>query len=198
MGDAWPEVVEKVAASEKYRPAFDELFGGDVSVETITEAIAEFERTLVTPNAPFDKYLKGDKTALTEEEKRGALLFAEVGCTSCHSGAYFGGENYQKIAESYFADRGGEIQEADLGRYNVTGNDAHMHMFKTPILRNVEVTWPYFHDGSAPDLKTAVETMAEHQLGLELPEADATAITAFLQTLTGEYQGQPLDEMSAN
>lgn len=196
MGDEWPEVVEKVAASEKYRPAFNELFGGEVSVETVTEAIAEFERTLVTPNARFDQYLKGDKSALSDDEKRGALLFAEAGCMSCHSGSYFGGENYQKLTESYFEDRGGEMTEADLGRYNVTTDESHRHMFKTPILRNIEVTWPYFHDGSAENLETAVAMMAKHQLGLDMPEGDIAAISAFLKTLTGEYKGVPLNEMA--
>lgn len=196
MGDDWPTVVKKVAASERYRGAFDELFGGEVTTETITKAIAEFERTLITPNSRFDQYLEGDKTALTDEEKRGALLFAESGCMSCHSGSFFGGRDYQKLADSYFEGRGGET-DADLGRYNVTNDPAHRHMFKTPILRNVEVTWPYFHDGSAPDLETAVTTMAKHQLGLDMPAQDASAVAAFLKTLTGEYKGAPLTQMDA-
>ncbi|PQA88807.1 cytochrome-c peroxidase [Hyphococcus luteus] len=198
MGDQWPEVVKKVAASESYRPQFDALFDGEVNTATITKAIAEFERTLVTPDSAFDKYLKGDKAALTEKEKRGALLFAESGCTSCHTGSYFGGESYQKLADSYFEARGGEMTEADNGRFNVTGEEADRHMFKVPMLRNIAVTPPYFHDGSAPDLETAVTIMAHHQLGLDLSKEDAAAIVAFLGSLTGEYKGVPLDKMASN
>lgn len=195
MGAKWADVVARVGADERYRVRFDELFGGDVSVVTITKAIADFERTLTTPNSRFDKYLKGDMSALTDEEKRGAVLFAESGCMSCHTGSYFGGESYQKLAESYFAARGASITDADFGRFNVTGKDEDKHLFKVPMLRNVAVTAPYFHDGAAADLRTAVVGMGEHQLGLDLAADEVDAIVAFLKTLTGEYKGVPLDQM---
>jgi cytochrome c peroxidase len=197
MGDAWPAVVEKIAADADYAAQFAESYGGDISKETITRAIAEFERSLATPHAPFDKYLNGDKAAISDEAKRGFLLFNETGCTACHTGSYFGGESFQKLADSYFAARGGDMTDADNGRFNVTGDEADRHVFKVPMLRNVAVTFPYFHDGSAADLEEAVRNMARHQLGTELDDADAAAIAAFLRSLTGEYEGVPLDRMAA-
>lgn len=197
MGEAWPDVVKKIAADGSYAPLFAQTYNGEISKATITDAIAEFERTLATPDSPFDKYLKGDKTALSDEAKRGFLLFNETGCTSCHTGSYFGGENYQKLADSYFAERGGPLTDADNGRFNVTGNEADRHVFKTPMLRNVAVTYPYFHDGSVSELDQAVKIMARHQLAAELSDADARAIAAFLQSLTGEYKGVPLDKMAS-
>lgn len=196
MGDAWPAVVMEISTDEAYQALFAETFGGDISAATITTAIAEFERTLITPNARFDQFLKGDADALTGQEKRGALLFAEIGCMSCHTGSYFGGESYQKVADSYFEEQGRALTDADNGRFNVTGDRADRHSFKVPLLRNVAVTAPYFHDASAPDLESAVRTMAKHQLGAELGAQDIKDIAAFLTTLTGEYKGTPLNQMA--
>lgn len=198
MGDTWLAVVEKIAADADYAPMFAETYGGEISKETITRAIADFERSLATPDAPFDKYLKGDKTAISDDAKRGFLLFNETGCAGCHTGSYFGGESFQVLADSYFAARGGALTDADNGRFNVTGDEADRHAFKVPMLRNVAVTFPYFHDGSVSDLEEAVKIMARHQLATELSDGDAAAIAAFLKSLTGEYEGIPLDRMAAN
>ena len=197
MGDAWPNVIAEISSDLYYREAFDALFAGDMSMENATAAIAEFERTLTTPNARFDQYLQGDKDALTEQEKRGALLFAETGCMSCHTGDYFGGESFQALSVSYFTARGGELTDVDLGRFNVTGADADRHAFKAPMLRNVAVTSPYFHDASASTLEDAVSIMAEHQLSVSLADQDVDDIAAFLSALTGEYKGVPLDKMTS-
>jgi len=197
MGDAWDAVVEKISADPDYVAKFADAYNGAITKETITSAIADFERTLVTPNSPFDKYVKGDKTAISDEAKRGFILFNETGCASCHNGDYFGGTSFQVLAQSYFDERGTPLTDADLGRFSVTGNEADRHAFKSPMLRNVGVTPPYFHDGSTSDLTVVVKKMGRHQLKTELSDEDANAIVAFLKTLTGEYQGVPLDKMGA-
>ena len=157
---------------------------------TIKEVLAEFERGLISPNSPFDKWLAGDRSALNEQEQRGYQLFKEYGCSSCHQGANVGGNMFQVfgVLNSYFAVRG-NISKADLGRYNVTGNDADKHSFKVPSLRLAALTPPYFHDGSAATLRDAVDVMFRHQLGREAPDQDKEDIVAFIKTLAGELQG---------
>lgn len=195
MGEKWPNVVEKIKADKEYAAAFKELYDGKVTKENVADAIAEFERTLVTPGSRFDDYLGGNKNALTEQERRGYELFKEKGCTACHSGSYFGGTSYQVMNPQYFKDRGGKLTDADLGRFNVTKKPADKHMFKVPMLRNVAVTAPYFHDGNPKTLEEAVKLMSKYQLGQEMKDQDAKAIAAFLKTLTGTYKGEPLDKM---
>lgn len=192
MGDTWENVVKKVSADEDYKKAFDALYGGKVTKENIAHAIAEFERTLITPDSRFDQFLAGNKNILTKREKDGWELFKEVGCASCHNGSLLGGNSYQYLSEEYFEDRGGEITEADLGRYNVTKDEGDKHSFKVPTLRNIALTAPYFHDGEVKTLEDAVKKMAKYQLGEELSSSKAKAITAYLKTLTGNYQGKPL------
>ena len=195
MGDTWEDVVKKVAANPAYVEQIKKLYGGPATKENVTDAIAEFEKTLSTPNSRFDRYLRGKKDALNAEEIKGFTLFKTVGCGTCHSGTYFGGESYQTLNADYFKDRGGKESSGDLGRYNVTRKEADKHAFKVPMLRNVAVTKPYFHDGTAETLEEAVRRMAHYQLGNDLPDADVKAIAAFLGTLTGEYKGVPLDKM---
>jgi cytochrome c peroxidase len=187
MGATWPEVVERLKADERLVEKFDALYDDGVTKENVANAIAEFERSLSTP-APFDRFLEGDEDAISDEAKRGRDLFVQTGCTSCHSGPGLGGTMFQKfgLLEDYFPIRGGELTEADLGRYNVTKDEADKHMFKVPILRNVALTAPYFHDGSVDDLGAAVQIMARVQLRKELAPDEVKAIVAFLETLTGE------------
>jgi len=183
---AMPEapVVEATLRSiPGYRPLFEKAFPGQaepITFDNIAIAIGAFERTLVTPSR-FDKYLAGDDTALTEEEKRGLVLFVQTGCTTCHAGAYLGGQMFQKA---------GLVKpwpnQKDQGRYEVTKNEADRMLFKVPSLRNVAKTAPYFHDGSVVSLEEAVKMMASHQLGRELSDADARTIVTFLESLTGE------------
>ena len=194
MGAQWEPVIEKLKADEAYVAAFDATYDGVISSDTVTDAIAEFEKTLLTPNSRFDQYLRGDEGALTDEEQQGYKLFLSHECAICHTGVNLGGLTYEKIglARDYFKMRGGEMTDADLGRFNVTMEETDRSKFKTPTLRNIALTGPYFHDGSAKTLEEAVRTMTLVQSGHELTDEEATQIAKFLNTLTGEYQGKPL------
>jgi cytochrome c peroxidase len=177
--------------------AFKGAYTDGLQSKNIQSAIAEFQRTLATPNSKFDKYLRGDKNALNADEQKGYQLFKNYGCIACHQGVNVGGNMYQVfgVMGDYFKQRG-NMTEADLGRYNVTKNDADKHMFKVPSLRNVAVTAPYFHDGSVKTLPEAVEVMFRYQLGRSAPQSEKDLIVKFLQTLTGEYKGKSLDVAS--
>jgi cytochrome c peroxidase len=158
------------------------------SGDDITDAIAEFEKTLLTPSR-FDAYLRGDKTALNEQELRGYQLFKANRCATCHVGANLGGQSYERmgLAGDYFAARGVALTDADKGRANVTRDPGDLHRFKVPGLRNVALTAPYFHDGNVNDLHQAVRDMAKYEVGTKLSEADVESIVAFLKALTGTY-----------
>jgi cytochrome c peroxidase len=193
MGSSWPEVVRKLRADPGYARAFPELYSEGIQAGNIKDAIATFERSLVTTNSRFDKFLRGDQPALTERELAGYQRFKAYGCIACHQGVNVGGNMFQKfgIAADYFTDRG-NITKADLGRMNVTGLERDRYRFKVPSLRNVALTPPYFHDGSAATLPDAVNIMARYQLGRSLSPEDRDLIVAFLGTLTGEYKETPL------
>lgn len=192
MASSWPEVLSKLRADANYPRTFAAIYPDGVTAANVVDAIATFERSLLTGNAPFDRYLRGDKQAITGLELNGYRRFKDYGCASCHQGVNVGGNMYQRfgIMGDYFAGR--PLTRADLGRYNVTGQDEDRHVFKVPGLRNVAVTPPYFHDGSAADLEKAVTIMGRYQLGRELTREDVRAIAAFLRSLTGEWRGQPL------
>lgn len=166
-----------------YVAEFKTVFGTDkVDIERVTSAIAAFEETLVTPNSRFDKWLKGDKKALTPTELAGYELFKDSGCTACHNGAAAGGNTFQKmgIVEPYKSTSPAE------GRVAVTKEEADRFNFKVPTLRNVELTYPYFHDGEAATLTQAVDVMGRIQLGKKFTEKENAQIVAFLKTLTGD------------
>lgn len=188
MAGSWDDVVEYVSNDEIYSELFEELYDDGATEETATHAIAEFERTLVTPDAPFDDFLRGDEEALDEQQLAGLEAFMDTGCATCHSGKIFSDDRFQKMGavHDYFEDRGGEITDADLGRYNVTGDEADKHHFKVPTLRNVELTGPYFHDGQVETLEAAVDKMAYYQLGRELDDETIDNMVAFMKSLTGE------------
>ncbi len=191
MGSIWDGVIAKLYKDKTYPKLFREAFGGEVSETFVKQAIAEFERSLTTPNSRFDQYLRGDPSAITSVEKTGYENFKKYGCVSCHQGANVGGNMFQVfgVLNSYFEHRGTEITDADKGRYMVTNRDADMHVFKVPSLRMVAHTAPYFHDGSIPTLRLAVDAMFKFQLGREAPDTDKNAIVAFLKTLSSEYRG---------
>lgn len=193
MASNWAQVLAKLGADEAYRATFAALYPDGLTAANVADAIATFERTLVTPDARFDRYLRGDTGALTPLEENGWRRFRDLGCTSCHQGILLGGNMYQKfgVLGDYFGRR--PTTAADLGRYNVTGREEDRHVFKVPSLRNVALTAPYFHDASATTLEDAVITMARYQLGRALDQADVEALVAFLHTLTGNYQGKPLE-----
>ncbi len=193
MGSNWEDVVRTLKRSPDYVQAFRQIYANEIRREYIGDAIASFERSLVTPNSRFDRYLRHEVNGLTPREEEGYRLFQSLGCSSCHQGINLGGNMYQKVGvmAPYFEDRG-HITKADLGRFNVTGDEQDRYMFKVPTLRNVALTAPYFHDGTAATLDSAVRMMARYQLGRKLSQDEVDLIVDFLKTLTGELDGKPL------
>ncbi len=174
------EVLDSIPA---YKEEFTKAFGAPgVNIDRVRTAIAAFEETLVTPNSRFDKWLQGDDAALTAQELAGYKLFKESGCVACHNGPAVGGTSFQKmgVVEPY------KTASAAQGRVGVTGIDADRFNFKVPTLRNVDRTYPYFHDGGAATLTEAVETMGKLQLGKTFTPEENGKIVAFLHTLTGD------------
>ncbi len=189
----WTDVVRKLKNNRSLVQEFAQVYSDGINPHNIEDAIATFERSLTTPNSPFDQYLRGDKKAITKAQKDGYMIFKSYGCITCHQGVNVGGNLFEKfgVLGDYFADRGQVIPE-DWGRYNVTKNEEDRYVFKVPSLRNITLTAPYFHDGSASDLETAIALMAKYQLGRQLQAEQIYLISEFLETLTGEYQGKPL------
>ena len=188
MGSMWPEVISSLENESDYRKEFAEVYPGNgITRETIKNAIAEFMRTLRTPDSRFDQWLMGKESAIDEQEKRGYILFKSYGCASCHQGQNVGGNMFQVfgVLNEYFTRRG-NITKSDLGRFNVTGNDEDRHVFKVPSLRMAAHTAPYLHDGTATTLRDAVDAMFEFQLGRKAPDEDKEAIIAFIKTLAGK------------
>lgn len=186
MGATWPDVVERLKKNKEYAAAFAKLYEDGITKDNTTDAIAEYEKSLITPSR-FDAYLKGDDTAITDAEKKGYATFKEVGCTSCHTGIIVGGTMFQKLGlvKDYFVDRGTAVTDADLGRFNVTKKNQDKYFFKVPTLRNVELTAPYLHDGSRDTLEETVKIMGTYQLGRDLTDAQVNSIVTFLKSLTG-------------
>jgi cytochrome c peroxidase len=183
MGFTHELAVGVIESIPEYVVEFKLVFGGDkITIDEVTTAIAEFEKTLVTPNSAFDQWLLGDQEALTQKELAGYKLFKESGCVACHNGEAVGGNSFQKmgIMEPYQAKSPAE------GLSAVTGKDADRFKFKVPTLRNVEMTYPYFHDGEAETLTEAVDIMGRLQLGKKFTEQENAKIVAFLKTLTGD------------
>lgn len=175
--------VEMLNTIPGYVADFQKAFGNKtIDIDRVTEAIAAFEETLVTPNSRFDKWLRGDARAITLEEQAGYALFKSSGCTACHNGPAAGGATFRKmgVVEPYRTDNPAE------GRSAVTKRDADRFNFKVPTLRNVELTYPYFHDGAADTLAASVEIMGRIQLGRRYTAEETSQIVAFLKTLTGD------------
>ncbi len=176
-------VLATINSIPEYVEAFKKAFPSEaepVTYDNFGKAIGAFERKLVTPSA-FDRYLKGDATALTDIQKEGLKAFVDAGCTTCHRDTYVGGSMYQKLG---LVKPWPDLK--DEGRKAHTGNDADLFMFKVPSLRNITKTGPYFHDGSVAELERAIKLMAEHQLGKPVTDAQVKAIAAFLDSLTGK------------
>lgn len=191
---SFDEICDKLKADAAFSKAFTEVYPDGINEANITNAIQEFERTLLTPNSRFDKYLKGDMAALTAEELAGYDLFKKYNCATCHVGENMGGQSYELmgIKHDYFADRGTELTVEDNGRFKETKNERDRHRFKVPGLRNVALTAPYFHDATQATLEDAVIAMGKYEVGVDLSQQEVKQIVAFLQTLTGEYQGKLL------
>lgn len=182
MASSHELAVEVIASIPGYVEAFDEVFGSPgIDIGRITAAIAAFEETLVTPGSRFDLWLLGDDSALSPQELYGYRLFKSNGCVACHYGPAAGGASFRKmgVLAEYQTDN------PAIGRAGVTGEAADRMRFKVPSLRNVELTYPYFHDGAAATLEEAVGTMGRLQLGREFSPEEVTDIVAFLRTLTG-------------
>ena len=189
------EAVEKrLKEIRGYARLFEKAFPGakdPVNVDNYAKAVGAFERTLVTPS-PFDAFIKGDRTALSGPQKRGLRTFIETGCITCHSSAYVGGKMYQKfgVFEPYWQYT--KSKEVDDGRYMVTKNESDKYVFKVPVLRNVEMTSPYFHDGSVDRLPDAVWIMGKVQLAKTLADQQVEDIVLFLKSLTGQIPDNAL------
>ncbi|MEA1988143.1 MAG: cytochrome c peroxidase [Pseudomonadota bacterium] len=183
-------ILNYLNGSNEYRLLFKSLYPTPISFNTFIDALTEFEKSLITPNSRFDKYLKGDNNALNTIELEGYQFFKTRGCISCHQGINIGGNMYQKAG---IFKKTSTQQNRNLdGRYTVTKNIDDKGLLKVPSLRNIALTPPYFHDGSTDTLEIAVDVMGKAQLGTELSEQEIHKIVAFLKTLTGEYKKQPL------
>ena len=192
--ESFDQIIAKLAADKDFAKAFNAVYPDGLTEANITDAIEEFERTLVTPDSRFDKWLRGDDSALNADELAGYELFKKYDCATCHAGPNLGGLSYELMGlrADYFADRGLEMTHEDNGRYKETQLERDRHRFKVPGLRNVEHTWPYYHDGTRVTLEEAVRDMGIYQSGVELTDIEIDNISDFLRTLTGEYQGKKI------
>ena len=192
--ESFDQIIDKLEADKKFAKAFKAVYPDGITEANITDAIEQFERTLITPDSAFDKWLRGDDSALTAQELEGYELFKKYDCATCHAGPNLGGLTYELMGlrRHYFAERGLELTHEDNGRFKETGMERDRHRFKVPGLRNVEHTWPYYHDGTRETLEEAVRDMGIYQSGVELTDAETASIVAFLNSLTGEYNGVPV------
>lgn len=194
MGVLAEDRLAELRSDSGYSVLVERAYGVPLSLDVIADAIAVFEKTLITPGCKFDRYLKGEKTALSAQALKGYFLFQEKGCVSCHAGINLGGMSFEKmgVKGDYFAHRlkngGKKVSEADFGRFNVTRLEADRYKFKVPALRNIALTAPYFHDGSVGSLEEAVQDMAKLQQGQELSREEVTCLVEFLKSLTGELK----------
>jgi cytochrome c peroxidase len=179
MGATLELVLKRLKKDSYYEKEFNRLYKNGITIESLADAISTFEQALITPNSPFDRYLKGDKSALNQKEKRGFELFKSKGCIICHQGMSIGGNLYNKFG--IYED----INLTHLGRFNVTHREDDKYVFKVPSLRNIALTAPYMHDGRAETLEEAVRLMTKHQLGRHITEEEMEALVSFLNTLTG-------------
>ena len=183
MGFTHELAVDVLQSIPGYVVEHQQVFGSDkIDIDGVTKAIAAFEETLVTPNSRFDQWLLGNKNVLSSDELAGYKLFKQSGCIACHNGPAVGGASYQKMGVVAPYKTASKAE----GRFAVTGKDSDRFKFKVPTLRNVELTYPYFHDGEAATLTEAVDIMGQLQLGKKFTDEEKTKIVAFLKTLTGE------------
>ncbi len=179
MGNTFKELIITLEKTP-YKQKFENIYSDGITKENIGDAIAEYEKTLITPNAPFDKYLRGDKDAITQIQKEGYELFKAKGCIACHHGINVGGNLYNKFGVM------AEVKSKRLGRYEVTKKESDKYYFKVPSLRNIEQTAPYLHDGRYDKLEDVVKFMARYQLGRTISQEEVEKIVSFLSSLSGE------------
>jgi cytochrome c peroxidase len=195
MNAQWPQILSRLRSDKSYSILFSKLYSDGVTQVNVLDALAHYERSLITPNARFDRYLRGEREALTREELAGYQLFKSYGCVACHQGANIGGNLFQRFG--VFQEPPSPNSQPDVGRFRVTSVERDRQVFRVPSLRNVAHTAPYFHDGRAPTLEVAVDTMAKVQLGRQLAPDEVQSIVRFLHTLTGEYQGKSVAVLTA-
>lgn len=182
MGSSLEEVISKLEKDGEFKAEFTKVYSEGFTKDSITDAIAEFEKALVTPNSRFDQFLRGDKHAITQFEKDGFKLFKENGCISCHNGINIGGNLYQKVGVLInYRDA-----KNQLGRFNVTRLEKDKYLFKVPTLRNIADTAPYLHDGTVETLDDIVKFMIMYQVGMIPDDLEIKKISAFLKTLSGQ------------
>lgn len=181
MGHSFEELIKKLEKTS-YKQKFDSIYKDGITSFNLTEAIAEYEKTLITPDAPFDRYLKGEENAISKEAKQGYELFKTQGCIACHHGVNVGGNLYAKFGVI------SQLQSDSKGRYEVSKNELDKYYFKVPTLRNIELTAPYLHDGKIDNLEDTVKFMADYQLGKSLSQEDVDRIVLFLKSLTGKVK----------
>jgi cytochrome c peroxidase len=191
---SFDEIIAKLQSDTLLKARFDSIYEEGITQNSITDAIAEFEKTLITPNSPFDKYLQGDENAITENQKKGYAAFKRVGCASCHVGESMGGQSFEYVGlfADYYADRGKGETPPDLGRFNFTGDESHKYKQKVPNLRNIDLTAPYLHDASSETLMDAVIMMNKYQIESKLSKEEIELVVDFLKSLTGEYNNSKL------
>ena len=199
MGSAsFDEIIAKLSADKEFKARFEAVYPEGLSEKNITDAIAEYEKTLITPGSPFDMYLMGAKDVLSEEQIEGFKIFKEYKCATCHAGENMGGLSYELMGQrdNYFQDRETNVKsgltDADNGRWAQTGVERDRYRFKTPSLRNVALTAPYYHDGSVQTLEEAIAKMARFQSGKKMSDDKVAMVKSFLEAQTGELT-TPLD-----
>ena len=199
---SFDEIAARLSADADFCKRFLASYPEGLNEKTITDAIAEYEKTLLTPNSPFDRYLKGDKNAMTAEQIEGYAIFKDYKCATCNAGVNMGGLSYELMGQraNYFQDREmnakSGLTDSDNGRWAQTKVERDRYRFKTPTLRNVALTWPYYHDGSVATLEKAIEMMAEYQVGRKMSEAEIGKVKSFLDAQTGQYQGKTLTNIN--
>ncbi|RXJ85300.1 cytochrome-c peroxidase [Arcobacter cloacae] len=181
MAHTFEEII-KILNNTEYKEKFKKIYKDGVTKDNITDSLAQFQKTLITPNSPFDRYLRGDKNAISKEQRQGYELFKNQGCIACHHGVNVGGNLYAKFGLI------SELQSDSKGRYEVTKNELDKYYFKVPTLRNIELTSPYLHDGRIEELEDVVKFMAHYQLGKSLSEEEVKKIVLFLKSLTGDLK----------
>ncbi len=199
-------VIDRIQQLDEYVDRFKKVFSlkkkKQITIDHVAKAIAAYERTLVTGDSPYDRFVKGDQKALSASAQRGLKLVGEVGCTSCHSGPHFAGQGFEQgqghfqmfpLIDSEYTEK--YQLKKDLGRFNETKKDEDKHMWRVPTWRNIAVTAPYFHNGSVKTLDEAVRVMAKTQLGQDLEKKQVEDIVAFLNSLTGEFPAQQMPRL---
>lgn len=199
-------VISRINQISGYKAEFAKVFGPKdaVTIDNAAKAIAAYERTLITPNSPFDRWAMGHSSAMSPAAERGFATMVEVGCTSCHSGPAFAGpklpegtgffQKFPTFADNDYVKKYDLL--ADIGRKNVTGQDSDLHMFRVPTLRNIAQTAPYFHNGKVATLEEAIRVMGKVQLNKDLSDAQVKDIFTFLTQLTGSIPEQKLPRLA--